>query len=76
MTSRKKAKTTPPPAPRSHPPVPGVEIAAAPSPVRKGVCHVCGEAVAPISTEDLCWVCRRLKISAWRDSDTQAAAQE
>jgi hypothetical protein len=32
--------------------------------------------VAPISAEDLCWVCRRLKISAWRDSDNQAAAQE
>jgi hypothetical protein len=24
----------------------------------------------------LCWVCRRLKISAWRDSDQQLSAQE
>jgi hypothetical protein len=28
------------------------------------------------STEKLCWVCRRLKISAWRDSDPQLSAQE
>jgi hypothetical protein len=37
---------------------------------------VCGDEVAPFSTEELCWVCRRLKISAWREADTQAAAQE
>lgn len=34
-------------------------------------CSVCGAACAPNSTEALCWVCRRLKISAWRDSDQQ-----
>jgi hypothetical protein len=39
-------------------------------------CVVCGSSCAPNSTEGLCWVCRRLKISAWRDSDQQAAAQE
>jgi len=38
-------------------------------------CVVCGSSCAPNSTEGLCWVCRRLKISAWRDSD-QPAAQE
>jgi rubrerythrin len=38
-------------------------------------CVVCGSACAPNSAEGLCWVCRRLKISAWRDSD-QPAAQE
>jgi hypothetical protein len=32
-------------------------------------CVVCGEDVAPTSTEKLCWVCRRLKISAWHESD-------
>jgi hypothetical protein len=32
-------------------------------------CTVCGAVCAPNSTEGLCWVCRRLKISAWRDSD-------
>ncbi len=39
-------------------------------------CVICGEESAPISTEGLCWVCRRLKLSAWRDSDTQMTAQE
>ncbi len=35
-------------------------------------CTVCGAECAPNSTEGLCWVCRRLKISAWRDSDQQS----
>jgi hypothetical protein len=39
-------------------------------------CTVCGEECAPNSAEGLCWVCRRLKLSAWRDSDTQMPAQE
>ena len=39
-------------------------------------CSVCNEECAPNSTEGLCWVCRRLKLSAWRDSDTQMPAQE
>jgi hypothetical protein len=39
-------------------------------------CVVCGMECAPNSVEGLCWVCRRLKLSAWRDSDTQQAAQE
>lgn len=39
-------------------------------------CSVCGDPRAPNSTEGLCWVCRRLKISAWRDSDPQLATQE
>jgi len=43
---------------------------------RPGKCTVCGSVCAPNSNEGLCWVCRRLKISAWRDSDQQAAAQE
>jgi hypothetical protein len=30
----------------------------------------------PQQPEELCWVCRRLKISAWRDVDQQAATQE
>jgi hypothetical protein len=34
-------------------------------------CSVCGAGCAPNSAEQLCWVCRRLKISAWRDSDPQ-----
>jgi hypothetical protein len=39
-------------------------------------CNVCGDECAPNSTEGLCWVCRRLKLSAWRDSDTQMPVQE
>jgi hypothetical protein len=38
-------------------------------------CTVCSAACAPNSTEGLCWVCRRLKISAWRDSDQQTAQE-
>jgi hypothetical protein len=39
-------------------------------------CVVCSSECAPNSSEGLCWVCRRLKLSAWRDSDTQMPAQE
>ncbi len=39
-------------------------------------CTICGSEAAPASSENLCWVCRRLKISAWRDSDQQMTAQE
>lgn len=39
-------------------------------------CEVCAGEVTPNAVEPLCWVCRRLKISAWRDSDLQAAAPE
>ncbi len=50
-------------------------------PLRK--CAVCEAECIPMSyvhpgtDENLCWVCRRLKISAWRDSDVQPqSAQE
>jgi hypothetical protein len=46
------------------------------APKRKAKCEVCNSEVAPNSAEPLCWVCRRLKISAWRDSDLQASAPE
>jgi hypothetical protein len=43
-------------------------------------CGVCGSSYSPMSgpqqPEELCWVCRRLKISAWRDTDQQMSAQE
>lgn len=40
-------------------------------------CTVCGgEASAAPPGEALCWVCRRLKISAWRDIEQQMPAQE
>ena len=47
---------------------------------RPQACIVCGgECNANLATnagEPLCWVCRRLKLSAWRDSDSQLSAQE
>jgi hypothetical protein len=39
-------------------------------------CIVCSGETAPGATEQLCWVCRRLKISAWRDVEQQMPAQE
>jgi hypothetical protein len=51
-----------------------------PAPVKR--CAVCGASCKPLTgpqqqeDEDLCWVCRRLKISAWRDSDQQMSVQE
>jgi len=43
-------------------------------------CSVCGaeSSGAPLSPglEALCWVCRRLKISAWREIEQQMPAQE
>ena len=51
-------------------------ILAAKGTARSSKCSVCNAECAPNSTEGLCWVCRRLKISAWRDSDQQAPVQE
>jgi len=39
-------------------------------------CVVCGAEAPAGSAEQLCWVCRRLKISAWRDVEQQMPAQE
>lgn len=39
-------------------------------------CSVCGAETADAGSEPLCWVCRRLKISAWRDIEQQAPMQE
>jgi hypothetical protein len=39
-------------------------------------CVVCGDQSSVDAAEQLCWVCRRLKISAWRDADHQLPAQE
>ena len=39
-------------------------------------CSVCGAETAGVGTEPLCWVCRRLKISAWREIEQQMPAQE
>jgi len=39
-------------------------------------CTVCGAEALGTGSEPLCWVCRRLKISAWRDIEQQMPAQE
>ena len=39
-------------------------------------CIVCGAETNANSAEPLCWVCRRLKVSAWRDIEQQMPAQE
>jgi hypothetical protein len=39
-------------------------------------CSVCGAEASPNPLEQLCWVCRRLKISAWRDVEQQIPVQE
>ena len=39
-------------------------------------CSVCGDETSVIGPEPLCWVCRRLKISAWREIEQQLPAQE
>ena len=40
-------------------------------------CSVCGaETTAAAASEPLCWVCRRLKISAWREIEQQLPMQE
>lgn len=40
-------------------------------------CTVCGADSTDLNVaEPLCWVCRRLKVSAWRDIEQQMPAQE
>jgi hypothetical protein len=39
-------------------------------------CTVCGAETQGSGDEVLCWVCRRLKVSAWRDIEQQMPAQE
>jgi hypothetical protein len=43
---------------------------------RTAKCSVCGAEATQGASEQLCWVCRRLKISAWRDVEQQMPAQE
>jgi len=39
-------------------------------------CVICASDTQEGSPENMCWVCRRLKISAWRDVEQQIPAQE
>ena len=49
------------------PPPPAVSGDDFSSPRRSMRCRVCGGPGASKETDMLCWVCRRLKISAWKD---------
>jgi hypothetical protein len=42
---------------------------------KPSVCVVCGNEATGVG-DQLCWVCRRLKISAWGDNEQQMPAQE
>jgi len=39
-------------------------------------CSVCGAESSVAAGEPLCWVCRRLKISAWREIEQPMPVQE
>lgn len=47
-----------------------------PIPLKTFPCRICGEEGATAQSEELCWVCRRLKISAWRDVEQQMPLSE
>ena len=47
-----------------------------PRPPLTFACKVCGENGATDQSDGLCWVCRRLKISAWREIEQQIPLSE
>jgi len=47
-----------------------------PSPPQTYRCRICGESGASDESDGLCWVCRRLKISAWREVEQQMPLSE
>lgn len=47
-----------------------------PPKVTAAKCPICGSDSVVGDADKLCWVCRRLKVSAWRDSDHSMPAQE
>jgi hypothetical protein len=59
------------------PPLPAVEEITDREPEQKMIhCVICGSDTHAASTDQMCWVCRRLKISAWRDIEQQVPVQE
>lgn len=53
------------------------KLSISPDSLKKTVaCSVCGGETTAVGEEPLCWVCRRLKISAWREVEQQMPAQE
>ena len=64
------------PAPRIYQEKPENKVARYEVMIDRSKCTVCGADVAPNSAEGLCWVCRRLKISAWHESEQPTPAPE
>ena len=68
--------------PKSEPVIPAelleqAKLAVSPDKLKKTVkCSVCGAESSGPADEPLCWVCRRLKISAWKEIEQQMPAQE
>jgi hypothetical protein len=53
------------------------KLSISPDRLKKPVkCSVCGGETAVGASEPLCWVCRRLKVSAWREIEQQMPVQE
>jgi hypothetical protein len=47
-----------------------------PRPLKTFACRVCSSDGATEQSDGLCWVCRRLKISAWREIEQQMPLSE
>jgi hypothetical protein len=86
-----KPKPKVPPAPKRAQTIKGAELASPVPPellelakravsadrLKKVVrCSVCNAETMSAGDEPLCWVCRRLKISAWREIEQQVPIQE
>ena len=76
----KKRESTPPGAVPMPPPDPSLAdqmLRATPPEGLSGkhVCRICGGSGANRKDDMLCWVCRRLKISAWRDVEKLGAPE-
>ena len=68
--------------PKTEPVVPeamlqAARVAAEPDRFQKPKkCTVCSEEYSTGAQDGLCWVCRRLKLSAWKDADSQMPASD
>jgi hypothetical protein len=70
-----KPETAPPVVLPAHIVVPHTVYPAIERAFTRVPCIVCGSETRSDLTERLCWVCRRLKISAWRDSEPMPAQE-
>jgi hypothetical protein len=73
MGPMKKRETLRPDAVIMPPPDPAVADRIAFS--GRQLCRICNSPGASTKNDGLCWVCRRLKISAWRDVEKLGSAE-